>query len=127
MNELPNNLLNAEERRNAKRYPVRAHAALQMSTISWHAHLLDISATGARFAILDEHLLRKGDELFLTIELEDAETETTKSALQLRGKIIHAREHIIGLSIQSNNHFESKRLQEWLDYFESMEKKSSGN
>jgi hypothetical protein len=122
MSELPNNLLNAEERRNAKRYPVRAYAALQMSTISWHAHLLDISSTGARFAILEEHLLRRGDELFLTIELEDPVTNDAKSALQLRGKIVHIREHIIGFSIQSNNNLESKRLQDWLDYFESQEK-----
>ncbi len=113
--------LNNEERRNAKRYPVRAYAALQMSHVSWAAHLLDISATGARFAVLDEHLLRPGDELFLTIELEDIANEKFKS-LQLRGTVVHIREHIIGLSITSNNHLESQGLQNLLDYFESLEK-----
>lgn len=122
MNKLPSISLDAEERRNAKRYPVRAYAALQMSHISWKAHLLDISATGARFAVLDEHLLRPDDELFLTIELDDLENEKFKSHLQLRGIVVHIREHIIGLSLISNNHVESERLQELLNYFEEIEK-----
>jgi len=120
MSNPPKLSVDSEERRNAPRYSVRTHIALQMSTTVWDAHLLDISATGARVAILDEHLLRPGDNLTLNIELEDLSPEATKKSLRLEGKIVHARDHIIGLELISDNKDEHQHLLSLLDYFSEM-------
>jgi len=115
----------AQERRNAPRYPVRTDAALQIENKNWSAHLLDISATGARFAILDEHLLKPGDEVTLTIELDDVSPTDTlnslaSSPLKLHGKVVHAREHIIGLLLITENQIENEKLRKLLDQFAEM-------
>jgi PilZ domain len=113
--------LDAQERRNAPRYPVRTYAALQILNKNWDAHLLDISATGARFAILDEHPLNPGDEVILTIELEDiSHNQSLPSSLQLHGKVVHAREHIIGLLLITDNPIENEKLHKLLAQFAEM-------
>lgn len=112
--------LDAQERRNAPRYPVRTYAALQTDDTHWNAHLLDISATGARFAILDDHILKPGDEVTLTIELEDLVPDHSANSLQLHGKVVHAREHIIGLLLITDNQLENEKLHALLTQFAEM-------
>lgn len=86
-----------QERRNSPRFPLRAYASVKTSDIEWNAHLLDISATGARLAILDEHELQIGDSLLLILELEDLDNPQPGKSLELTGKIVHLREHIVGI------------------------------
>jgi PilZ domain len=121
MNKPSNASLDAQDRRNAPRYPVRTYAALNIANKNWDAHLLDISATGARFAILDEHLLHPGDEVMLTIELEDILLNQSLTApLLLHGKVVHAREHIIGLVLITENRIENEKLHQLLAQFAEM-------
>ncbi len=86
-----------QERRNSPRFPLRAYASVKTSNNEWNAHLLDISATGARLAILDEHELKIDDSLILILELEDLNHPQPGKSLELTGKIVHLREHIVGI------------------------------
>jgi PilZ domain len=114
--------LDARERRQAQRYPVRTLATLEFAEENWEVHLLDISATGVRFAILDEHELKPGDLINLVVQPEEnpTATSTSNSPIQLHGKVVHAREHIIGLSLLIENENESKKLAELIAYFADM-------
>jgi hypothetical protein len=93
------------ERRESPRHPVRAHAYLEGPASSWSVHLLDMSATGARLAILDDHDLRPGDDVNLSIELEDVRTPDIQSViddqahklLRLKGTLVHLRDHMLGV------------------------------
>lgn len=87
------------ERRIAPRYTVRAYASLQKAPHIWNAHLLDISATGARLAILDEHALQSNDIITFDIELEELIPNPQYQLLKLEGKIVHLRDHIIGIML----------------------------
>lgn len=96
-----------EDRRKNSRLPLRAHAEMQYSSKKWEAHVLDISNTGARLAILSEHLLRKGDTLRVQILLDEPEADdsvkqlaSNKKSLNLHGKLAHVREHILGYEFQ---------------------------
>ncbi|MDQ2075985.1 PilZ domain-containing protein [Marinimicrobium sp. ABcell2] len=93
------------ERRESPRHPVRAHAYLEGAANSLPVHLLDMSATGARLAVLEEHSLQPGDDVNLSIELEDIRTPNIKplideqahKILRLRGTLVHLREHMLGV------------------------------
>jgi hypothetical protein len=85
------------ERRNSPRFPLRAYASVKTPDNEWNAHLLDISATGARLAILDEHTLDIGDSLVLMLELEDLNNLQPGKSLALTAKVVHLREHIVGI------------------------------
>lgn len=112
-----------DERRNAPRYPVRSYAALEVSHQRWDAHLLDISATGARIAILDDHSLKPDQSITLSIELDEianCPTLEDNSRLVLHGKIVHSREHIVGIELINSNANETQKLHELLDFFSEM-------
>lgn len=93
------------ERRETPRHPVRAHAYMTNTEHSWHVHLLDMSASGARLAVLDEHRLKPGDSVNLMIELEEVRDPDIQSLiddqahkiLRLRGNLVHLCEHMLGV------------------------------
>jgi hypothetical protein len=112
-----------DERRNAPRYPVRSYAALEISNQRWDAHLLDVSATGARIAILDEHTLKPDQTITLSIELDEIEncpSLENNSTLLLSGKIVHSREHIVGIELINNNTDVLNKLHQLLKFFSEM-------
>lgn len=109
-----------EERRKNSRLPLRAHAEMQYSSKKWEAHVLDISHSGARLAILSEHLLRKGDTLRVQILLDEPEAgnpvklASNKKSLNLHGKLAHVREHILGYEFQPDTPADKTVLDELL-------------
>lgn len=105
------------ERRNAPRFPLRAYASVKTSNKEWSAHLLDISATGARLAILDEHSLQIGDSLLLILELEDLNNPQPGKSLELAGKVVHLREHIVGILLTNLQTEQDQLLQLLLSEF----------
>lgn len=105
------------ERRNSPRFPLRAYASVKTSDAEWNAHLLDISATGARLAILDEHSLQIGDSLVLLLELEDLNNLQPGQSLELAGKVVHLREHIVGILLTDMQTDQDQLLQLLLSEF----------
>lgn len=88
----------ADERRRQPRQPVRAYARLSYSTREWETHLLDLSATGARLAVLGDHLLRPGDHVQLALDLSPwPDLAEQQSHLRLDATLVHLKEHILGL------------------------------
>ena len=69
-----------DDKRRHPRFPLRAYADLQYSTKKWEAHVLDLSESGARLAILGEHLLQKGDPLRVHIQLDDINLLTSSGS-----------------------------------------------
>lgn len=86
---------NGRERRQDPRLGLRTFARLSLCDTEWSVHLLDISHTGAKIALLDEYLLELGDVIHLTIDTTSL--ALTFKFLCLEGKVVHLREHIIGL------------------------------
>ncbi len=106
-----------DERRRHERLKLRAYAELQYSSKGWEAHVLDISESGARLAILSEHLLRKGDALRVQILLEDLHgLAATKKSLNLHGRLAHVREHILGFEFQPDTPADKSNLELLLEY-----------
>lgn len=118
--ELDNNELTGEEKRRYPRFPLRAYAELQYSTKTWEAHVLDLSETGARLALLGEHLLRKDDALRVHIDLENLNlVASSKKHLDLHGRIVHVREHILGFDFQPDTPNDKTALYELLMHIEN--------
>lgn len=121
---MPNNLdpsdLTDEDKRRFPRFPLRAYADLQYSTKTWEAHVLDLSESGARLALLDEHLLQKGDALRVHIDLENLNLVTSnKKRLDLHGRIAHVREHILGFEFQPDTPADKTLLYELITLIEN--------
>lgn len=121
---MPNNLdtsdLTDEDKRRFPRFPLRAYADLQYSTKIWEAHVLDLSESGARLALLDEHLLQKGDALRVHIDLENLNLVTSnKKRLDLHGRIAHVREHILGFEFQPDTPADKTLLYELITLIEN--------
>lgn len=97
-----------ENRRETPRHPVRAYASLIHETDHWNVHLLDMSASGARFALLEEYDLNPGDRISLTIELDDVRSpdmeglidESAHKLMRLRGTVVHCNQHMLGVEYQ---------------------------
>lgn len=105
-----------DERRQHPRHLLRAYAQMQYSSKTWEAHVLDISSSGTRLAILSEHLLRKGDALRVQILLDDLEgLDNPKKNLQLHGRLAHVREHILGFAFQPDTPADKKLLDDLLE------------
>ncbi len=102
-----------DQRRNP-RLALRGYARLGYSTRDWEAHLLDISVSGARLAVLDEHLLRPGDQVNLTFELDSQDTGGRR--LQLQAEVVHLREHILGVNYAPVTAEDRELLEEYLAY-----------
>ncbi len=109
-----------EEKRKYARFPLRAIAELQYSTKSWEAHVLDISESGARLVILQEHLLQKGDPLRVHIHLDELNLVTSnKKMLNLHGRLIHVREQHLGFEFQPDAPADRTLLYELLTLIEN--------
>lgn len=92
---------NNADRRHQPRFPMRAYAQLAYSTKQWEVHVLDMSMTGARIALLGEHLLRAGDHIKLFIDSNEIGLhDAAKKDLIMHGKIVHIRDHILGIEHQ---------------------------
>lgn len=99
------------DRRNHPRFPMRAYAQLAYSTKEWEVHILDMSMTGARIALLSEHLLRAGDHIKLFIDSEEIGLqETLKKKVQMQGEIVHIREHVVGIEHQPSTEMDKQLL-----------------
>jgi hypothetical protein len=108
------------EKRQHPRFPLRAYAELQYSTKKWEAHVLDLSESGARLAILGEHLLQKNDPLRVHIQLDDINLITSpKKSLNLHGRLIHVREHLLGFEFQPDTPVDKTLLYELLTQIEN--------
>ncbi len=106
-----------DERRQHPRLPLRAYAELQYANQRWDAHILDISATGARLALLSEHLLRTGDNLHVEILLDEDQQpphQQPPQRLHLQGQLVHIREHILGYQFNPATEADAARLQQLL-------------
>nr|WP_324259422.1 PilZ domain-containing protein [Cellvibrio fontiphilus] len=104
-----------EDKRRHPRFPLRAYAELQYSTKTWEAHVLDLSENGARLALLDEHLLQKGDALRVHVDVENLNlVASNKKRLDLHGRIAHVREHILGFEFQPDTPVDKTLLYELL-------------
>lgn len=116
---IPENTSDADQRRHP-RFPLRAYADLQYSTKKWEAHILDLSESGARVAILGEHLLQKGDPLRVHIQLDEINLLTApKKILSLHGRLIHVREHLLGFEFQPDTPIDKTMLYELLTQIEN--------
>lgn len=124
MNNVSNNAITDtpedDDKRRHPRFPLRAYADLQYSTKKWESHVLDLSESGARLAILGEHLLQKGDPLRLHIQLDDINLLTSqKKQLSLHGKLVHVREHLLGFEFQADTPVDKTLLYELLTQIEN--------
>jgi hypothetical protein len=118
--ELKPNDLSDDDKRRHPRFPLRAYADLQYSTKKWEAHVMDLSESGARLAILGEHLLQKGDPLRVHIQLDDINLLTSpKKLLSLHGRLIHVREHLLGFEFQPDAPVDKTLLYELLTLIEN--------
>lgn len=109
-----------EDKRRHPRFPLRAYADLQYSTKKWEAHVLDLSESGARLAILGEHMLQKGDPLRVHIQLDDINLLTSpKKQLSLHGRLAHVREHLLGFEFQPDTPVDKTLLYELLTQIEN--------
>lgn len=112
--------INDEDKRRHPRFPLRAYADLQYSTKKWEAHVLDLSESGARLAILGEHMLQKGDPLRVHIELEEINLLTSpKKQLSLHGRLVHVREHLLGFEFQPDTPIDKTILYELITQIEN--------
>ena len=96
------------ERRVAPRLPLRAYAQVATSDIHWDAHVLDISRSGARIALLREHNFTLGTGLKLTIEFID--TASDSETLRLHGLVAHIKAHVLGLELEPDSTEDRIRL-----------------
>ncbi|WP_347330469.1 PilZ domain-containing protein [Marinimicrobium locisalis] len=85
------------DRREHSRYPVHARAQVLHDSRGWDVRLLDMSFTGACLAMDNEHPLREGDEIKLTVELEEVSSPDVselldhqpRKCLRLRGTMVY--------------------------------------
>lgn len=85
------------DRREHTRHPIHAHAQVLHDSRGWDVRLLDMSFHGARLAIDSEHPMQEGDEVKLTVELEDVSSPDVtdllnrqpRKCLRLRGTMVY--------------------------------------
>ncbi len=95
------------ERREHARHPVRAEARILRGGQYWTVELSDMSLQGAGLIPREELPLNEGDEISLTIELEDVDepdvtdvlNQQPRKLLRLRGTLVHHRETTMGVSV----------------------------
>lgn len=102
-----------QEKRQAPRLPLRAYAQINHANERWNAHVLDISPTGARIAILEDHPFTSGMGVKLTVEFID--TDSDSETLLLHGLVAHSRDHVVGLDLEPNSTADRILLERLLD------------
>src|SRR5690606_27303415 len=88
---------NEQERRQHPRFTMRAYATLRHADSQWETHLLDMSMSGAKLALLDEHQLSNGDSVTLMVDTQGLSPEASQNVIHLRGSLIHLRDHVLGV------------------------------
>lgn len=101
------------DKRQAPRLPLRAYAQVSHANQRWSAHVLDISPTGARIAVLEEHPFAPGMGVKLTVEFID--TDSDSETLLMHGLVVHSLEHVVGLDLEPNSTADRVLLERLLD------------
>lgn len=97
------------ENRCFPRVDYRAHATLVTSHQTWPVHILDLSFNGALAALLYKHSLQNGEQMILTIELDDGQK------IKMQGHVSHQQGHFLGLECHATSIDHQARLRELLD------------
>jgi c-di-GMP-binding flagellar brake protein YcgR len=107
-----NKPVNQLERRLHPRLPIRAYAQLQYGAEQWEVHLLDISLSGAKLALLDEHPLTSGARfnLHVTIEPEGLVSASIPQTIELQATLVHLCEHLLGVEYRPVSKADSEAL-----------------
>jgi hypothetical protein len=109
-----------DDRRIYPRYPLRAFAQLDSSNKAWAVHLLDISYTGARIALLDDYELSTGAGINLRLEIPSAQrSESMPPYLYLQGTLVHQQEHMLGIQYEPTSAQDAELLTQILANLES--------
>lgn len=85
------------DRREHPRHPIHAHAQVLHESRGWEVRLTDMSFNGACLAIDSEHPMQEGDEINLTVELEEVASPDVselldrqpRKCLRLRGTMVY--------------------------------------
>lgn len=106
-----------DERRIHPRYPLRAFAELGDSHREWAAHVLDISYTGARIALLDDYDLCAGDAVRLRLEVPEIQAPAGMMPyIHLNGTLVHQLEHMLGITYEPASEQDAELLQQLLTH-----------
>jgi len=89
--------LSARERRYFPRINYRAYATLVTTSQRWQVHIMDLSFNGALAALIHKHNLQNGEELILTISLDDG------PGIKMQGHLSHQKEHFLGIECRATN------------------------
>lgn len=85
------------DRREHSRHPILARAQVLHDSRGWDVRLLDMSFNGACLAMDNNHPLREGDEIKLTVELDEISSpdvselldQQPRKCLRLRGTMVY--------------------------------------
>lgn len=85
------------DRREQDRHPIHARAQVLHDSRGWDVRLLDMSFNGACLAMDNDHPLREGDEIKLTVELDEISSPDVselldrqpRKCLRLRGTMVY--------------------------------------
>ncbi|MYM63165.1 PilZ domain-containing protein [Pseudomaricurvus sp. HS19] len=100
------------DRRHTPRLPMRGDASLMTTRNKWPAHVLDVSLNGALVALIEPYQLDNHEEAILTLDLPGGER------IKLQGRVVHQKEHYIGLEcspVSIEYHARLKQLLSELD------------
>ncbi|TQV66993.1 PilZ domain-containing protein [Exilibacterium tricleocarpae] len=97
------------DRRYFPRVAYRAYATLVTTRQRWPVHILDLSFNGALAALIHRHDLKDGEELILTIELDDGDS------IKMQGKLSHQRAHFLGIECRASGIDNQARLRDLLE------------
>lgn len=97
------------ERRYFPRVNYRAYATLTTTSQRYPVHILDLSFNGALAALIHKHHLENGEELILTIELEEG------PPIKMQGRLSHQQEHFLGIECRATGIDNQSRLRELLN------------
>ena len=102
-------LTTGRDRRYFPRVAYRAYATLVTTRQRWPVHIMDLSFNGALAALIHRHDLKDGEELILTIELEEGDS------IKMQGRLSHQREHFLGIECRASGIDNQARLRDLLE------------
>ncbi len=110
--------MNNEERRFSARFSVRTFAYLVFDGREWAAHILDLSLTGARLALLDEYHINAGDVIELRLEIPELKVPANvQPFIHLEATLIHQKEHMLGIKHKPKTELDDTLLKQLLTVF----------
>lgn len=98
-----------ENRRDNDRLYYRSYGTLSSDNNQWPVHIINISPSGALIAIICEHTLTEEAIINLTVELLEGE------AIIMHGKVLHVKDHYIGLHCEPKEQTDKNRLADILN------------